>query len=269
MNNKFIINKLNIKQMKVKKFFGMLALMTSMFAISAAMVSCGGDDDDVEGGETGGGSGSASANTIVGSYTAITASNFKTKVVFSENGTGVITETEYEDDKEDVDTKRFTYNVKGDKVTLNLIHADGESEPFNVTFVDGFLQLEEVNGDDIEYVLYKDGRDLGKSNLSKIVGTWSFSKTTDEWSEEVTAVIKNDGTGTMSEYYKEDNYEDYTTATIACTMRNAYIIDVALDIKSSEGNFKRNGIAGIFGNKIYLFDEDGEVDGNSILTKKK
>lgn len=258
--------------MKVKKFWSMLALVTGMFAISSAMVSCGGDDDDVEGGDNGSGSGSGqvSANTIVGSYTAITAAEYTTKVVFSENGTGVITEKEIYEGKEYTYSKDFTYTVKGNEVLVNIHYSDNEIEPFKVAIVDGFVMLEEVDGDDIELILYKDGRDLGKGNVSKLAGTWGCSLKGTDWSDDITAVIKGDGTGTMTDVYKEEGHDVETmTANVVFKMRNAYVLDVNITVEDSKGNKEtRDGVAAYINNQIYLLDNDGECDDHAILKKK-
>lgn len=272
--------------MKTKKIWGFLALAACVLSLSFAAVSCGDDDDNNNGGnssvnggnssDNGGNSSSSAGNgtgggavisSLAGTYVAITSSEYTTTVTFNNNGTGVITENwkgnSYSGAHTDVD--QFTYSVSGQagKLTFTKDGNVSGTKEYNLRVVNGFVFIEEQDGD-IEFILYKSGQDLGTPNTSKLIGTWTFTNS----SENNVYTVKGDGTGHAVLDYKSGNYNERDEIDFTYKMKNAYVGEYTYSEKEFDGTYTYTEPIFVLNDKIYLCDGDGEVDLNDILTKK-
>ncbi len=249
-------------------------MLVFVLGTGIAIASCGGDDDDnnsgTGGGTTSGGTasgGGTSAKSIVGTYTAVTSAENTITVMFSDNGTGVISE-KYKDSytgKWDTDMESFTYSMAGETGILKKgSDSYSSNKGYIIKFIDGFMLVEESDGD-IEFILYKSGQDLGKPNASRFVGTWEYKSA----GESVTAVVNNNGTGWFESEYTSGSYHEKETATFTYTARNAYICDCTVkETDSYSGNITYTLPVVLLNDKLYLVESDGEVDSENILTRK-
>lgn len=259
--------------MKTKKIWGFLALAACVLSMSFAAVSCGDDDDNnnnggnssVNGGAGNGTGGGAVISSLAGTYVAITSSEYTTTVTFSKNGTGVITEnwkgSSYSGAHTDTDP--FTYTISGQTGTLSFGNDGGVSgsKTYNIRVVDGFVFIEEQDGD-IDYILYKQGQDLGTPNTSKLIGTWTFTNSSDNF----VYTVKEAGKGHAVLDYQSGNNNDHDEFDFTYKMNNAYVGEYTYFDKEDGVTFTE--ILFVLNDKIYLCDGDGEVDTNDILTKK-
>lgn len=209
----------------------MVMLMLTL-CVSISLSSCSEDEEGSNGGE-------ASPTNIVGRYTAVTSPGYDYGAVFAEDGTGVI----YKDYRK----YEFTYSIAGKTGILRC-----DEDVYNIIFVEGFILLEDG---DVELILYKEGRDLGKPNNKKFLGTWMFADF--------------DGTNPDSDYtltINADGTGNNDGASFTYTTRNSYIVD----IKSDKSYFceDENGPAILLEGKLYRCWANGYVD-DGIFVKKK
>ncbi|MBQ0023350.1 MAG: hypothetical protein KBT29_08945 [Prevotellaceae bacterium] len=262
--------------MKTKKIWGFIALLAFAFATSFTVISCGDDDDDngasgsgTETGTntgtnsgTGSGDAGASADNIVGTYYAITSAENKIMVQFGKDGSGLITEryNNSSTGKVEVDQDNFTYTMSGNTGILRKSNNYGSGDNgYTIRFVDGFMLVEEADGD-IEFILYREGANLGKADNSKFVGTWYFK---DSYSE-TEVVTKSDGTGIMKSMYQSGSYVDKYEDPFTYKALNAYVAEATAIIEG----YKETYYCAVLGGKLYLIEDDGEVDYDQILSKK-
>lgn len=246
---------------------GIFAAIICLFAISMTIISCGDDEKDNGGQSTGGTTtgGGATANDVVGTYKAITAGDYSVTAIFAENGTGIITEKYYDSYSGDGTYQtHFTYSKAGDNLIITTDDSYSGSDTYVAKFVEGFMLLEE-NGDedDIEYVFYKQGRDLGQPAPQKFIGSWYSTNRNDN----SYCTINNDGTGLFVEDYMSGNYHQKEETSFTYRIINSYIGECTiLEQSSYSGSSTYTMNALVLSGKLYVLDDDGDVDW--IFTKR-
>lgn len=258
----------------MKKIWGTLMMLVLVVGAVFAFASCGDDDEDngssiVSGGTTNGGG--ASASSIVGKYTAITNSDHEVSVIFANDGSGTVIE-KYKNKYSGAgnwenDQYEFTYSMAGETGILRKAgnsYSGGKS--YTLKFVDGFLLIEESDGD-VEYILFKEGQDLGKPNNGRFVGTWGFSSN-DEYGEDLEVTFNSNGTGTGTSEYKSGSYSEKASLSFTFSAKNAYIAECNVKTVSEYDEYEDSYLVVLLGGKLYLVEADGEVDYEEILSKR-
>ena len=255
--------------MKTKKVWAFIGLLAFAFAMSFTVISCGDDNEEENGTEnnegtsnTGKVGGGCSADKVVGTYHAITGEGSTIMIQFLENGEGIVTE-KYLDSSTGrtvVVYDSYTYSMAGSTGTFRKSNDySGDGKAYTISFVDGFMFITEPDGD-VEFILYKEGANLGKGDVSKFVGTWEQR----DAYHYTKFIAKSNGTGTAYYEFTSNSYSDKAEIPFTFKAVNAYVASVTLTVDGE----KETNYCGVFGGKLYLIEDDGEVDVDGILTKK-
>lgn len=255
--------------MKTKKVWAFIGLLAFAFAMSFTVISCGDDNEEENGTEnnegtsnTGKVGGGCSADKVVGTYRAITGEGCTIMIQFLENGDGLVTEkfVDSSTGRTEVDQDNFTYSMAGSTGTFRKTYDySGDGKAYTISFIDGFMFITEPDGD-VEYILYKEGANLGKGDASKFAGTWEYKNSYGS----LKVVAKSNGTGTIYYDYSYESYKENEEYPFTFKPVNAYVASVTLTVDGE----KETNYCGVFGGKLYLIEDDGEVDVDGILAKK-